>query len=58
MTKRLLHICECYMSFQLRLEELVALVSVLLGVFFFFFLKTAFSKSEAEEQGMWLWLGL
>lgn len=36
MTKHLLHISECYMSFQLRLDkliELAALALTLLGIF-------------------------
>lgn len=36
MTKLLLHICECYMSFKQRLEELIELMPLaleLLGIF-------------------------
>lgn len=55
MTKHLLHICELYMSFQLRLDELIELMA-LASELLEFSLEIAYSTSEAKEQGTWLWL--
>lgn len=51
MTKHLLHISECYMSFQQRLEELTECAG-----FGETSLEIANSTSEAKEQEMWLWV--
>lgn len=52
MTEHLLHVCECYMSFRPRLEELIESFSEPLAIV----LAIADSTSEVEEQGMWLCL--
>lgn len=54
MTKHLLHICECYVSFQLWLENWKLLL-LALELFRFFCVEVANSTSETKEQGMWLW---